>query len=681
MKSTHNPLLYPFNTPDQTVPFNEIEPEHFEPAIRQKIKAAKSVLKTILKNSEPPTFKNTLVPIEQLQDEINLIGQILFNLNSASTNPTIQAVTHKVSPLLTRFFSKIMLNHRLYQRVKTIFENRENEPLSKEALRLLHITYTTMKRNGASLSFLKKLRLTRIQMQLSRLTLIFNDCVLDETNNFELHIVDPHQLSGLPPDILESAADTAKSKGKAGWIFTLHFPSYVPFMKYADNRELREKIYRAYTSRGNRRNKNDNKKNILKIINLRLKQAQLLGYSNYAEYVLEERMAKNTGKVNELVSQLLDASMPFAHQEMEELKQFAVKSGFTHEMMLWDFAYFSEKLKTEQYGFDETMVKPYFQLEKVVEGTFDIATRLYGLTFKQVNNIPVYHHDVNTYEVYDENGNYLSVLYTDFFPRSDKQGGAWMTEYRAQSNIEGAMKRPHISICCNFSPPTTSQPSLLTFSEANTFLHEFGHALHGMLANTEYPSLSGTNVYRDFVELPSQIMENWLTEMEWLQQYATHYKTAKPIPKELVNKLIESRNFQAGYQSIRQLSFGILDMEWHTIKERFDDDIVNFELNKTSGTRLMPNVEGSCISTSFGHIFGGGYAAGYYSYKWAEVLDADAFSLFKQKGIFNKELASRFRSELLEKGGTVDPNELYENFRGQAPTIDALLERNGLRKK
>lgn len=673
-----NPLVSKFNTAHDSTPFALIKPEHFVPALKIKIKDAQKELKKIIRSKSKPTFRNTLLPIEIEYDEISRIGQIIFNLNSAETNKEIQAITQKVSPILTKFMSKYMLKKKLYKRVEYLNNNKTNEDLTNEELRLIETTFNSMKRNGANFSFIKKLQLVRIQMRLSKLTLKFNENVLAETNDFELHITNECDLKGLPQNEIDIAALTAKTKGKKGWIITLQHTSYSPFLKYAQNRALREKLYLAFSSKGNNGNTWDNKVLISKIINLRLKQAQLLGYKNYAEYVLAERMAKTPQAVHTLLDDLHYASKTPAANEINELKSFAQQQGLNGDLMPWDIAYYSEKLKTEKFGFDEEMVKPYFQLNNVIDGIFELANKLYGITFKELIQIPVYHQDVKSYEVFDDNGTFLSILYADFHPRENKQSGAWMTEYRSQSNIQGNMKRPHISICCNFTKPTNTGPSLLTFSEVNTFLHEFGHALHGMLANTSYPSLSGTNVYRDFVELPSQIMENWLTEFEWLEKFAIHYQTGEPIPKPLVKKLIDSRNFQAGYLSERQIMFGKLDIEWHSVEKPFKTDVTTFEKEKIKENYLFPFIDGSCTSTSFSHIFSGGYAAGYYGYKWAEVLDADAFSVFKKEGIFNKKVAEKFRKEILEKGGTEHPLDLYIKFKGEKPSIQPLLERSGL---
>lgn len=679
MKKSPNPLLEIFDTPHETVPFRQIKPEHFEPAFKIKIKEAKQEFKQVLRSEEKPTFENTLLPVELKYDEISRLDLILFNLDSAETNPKIQAATKKISPFLTRFMSKQMLNKKYFKRIETIYLNKEKLSLKPEELRLLEITYTNMKRNGASLSALKKFKLIRVQIKLSKLTLLYNEHVLAETNAFSFHTTRKDDLEGLPENEIEAAAHLAKSKGKDGWMVTLQFPSYGPFMKYASTRKLREKLYRAYTSRCNNGNQNDNKALVLQISSLRHKQAKILGYDNYAQLILEERMAQSPHKVNQFLNELHEASLPFALKEIDEVRQIAESLGLEDKLMPWDFTYYSEKLKEQKFEIDENEVKPYFKLENVIDGVFGLATTLYGITFKKVSNIETYHEDVSTFEVFDKNGEFLSVLYTDFHPRESKQSGAWMTEYRSQSNVNGQMKRPHISICCNFTKPTSSKPSLLTFSEVNTFLHEFGHALHGMLANTIYPSISGTNVYRDFVELPSQLMENWGTELEWLQKFAFHFETGDAIPHEFIQKLVDARNFQAGYLSERQLSFAFLDMAWHEIEAPVKSGLHQFEQEKTASTQHLPKVDGSCISTSFSHIFSGGYAAGYYGYKWAEVLDADAFSVFQKNGIFNVEVANKFKTEVLEKGGTVHPMKLYLNFRGQEPKLEALLKRSGLK--
>jgi peptidyl-dipeptidase Dcp len=678
MNTKNNPLLSTFNTPFQTTPFDQIKPEHYEPAFKTKIAEANSEIKILLTNKKKPTFQNTIVPLEKESDDISRMASILFNLNSAETSPEIQAVTQKVSPMLTQFMGKINVNAKLFKRVEEVYNNRLLSGLTGEEIRLVETTYKSMKRNGANLNQAEKKQLIQIQMKLSKLNLKFNENVLAENNDFLLSITDNDDLAGLPESVIEAAALTAKAKKIEGWAFTLQFPSYSPFMKYSANRPLREKMYNAYNSRGNHGNLNDNNEIIREIVNLRLQIANLLGYESYSEYVLEERMAQTPEKVMKFLTDLHQVSKPYAQKEVNEVREFAKDNGLKDELMPWDFSYYSEKLKSKKFGFEEEMIKPYFKLENVIEGVFGLATKLYGITFKQENNIPVYHPDVKTYEVYDENGKFLSVFYADFHPREGKKNGAWMTEYCSQSNIEGRMVRPHISICGNFTKPTESKPSLLTFNEVETFLHEFGHALHGMFANTTYPSLSGTNVYRDFVELPSQIMENWAVEIDWLKTFAVHYQTGKPMPQDLIQKLIDSRNFQSGYQTERQLTFGFTDMAWHSVKNEFNGSTMDFEHEAINDTQLFTNTEGNSISTAFSHIFAGGYAAGYYGYKWAEVLDADAFSVFKTNGIFSKDVAAKFRKSILEKGGTANPMELYIQFKGEEPSNKALLERSGL---
>lgn len=678
MIAKYNPLLNKFDTLDEVVPFDLIEAKHFEPALKAKIKNANKILEKLLNNNYEITFNNTIEPIERIYDEISQIGNVLFNLNSACTSNQVQQATQTISPLLTRFSTRLMLNRKLFSKVERLY-NSQYEALNEEQKRLLEITFQNMKRNGAALGFFKKTILVRLQMSLSKLTLQFNDRVLADTNNFSLHITEKDDLKGIPNEVVERAKANAVNNNTEGWLFTLQSPDYIPFMKFAQNRSLREKMYRAYTSRGNRKNANDNNKLIKKIVNLRLQQSKMLGYKRFADFVLEERMASTTEKVNIFINELLLASKSFANAELDELSKFTKTQNAQLPLMPWDFSFYSEKMKEELFGFDELTVKPYFQLEKIIKGVFELAKRLFGISFNECFDINTYHPDVKTFRVFDSDGRYLSILYLDLYSRENKQGGAWMTDYRSQSNIGGTMKRPHVSICCNFAKPIAAQPALLTFNDAATYLHEFGHALHGMLANTVYPSLSGTNVFRDFVELPSQIFENWLCEPKWLQKFAVHYQTGEVIPEDLIEKLIASRNFQAGYQSVRQLSFAMLDMAWHTIEQPFKGDVRNFEKHNTLKTKLLPDVDGSCTSTSFGHIFGGGYAAGYYGYKWAEVLDADAFAMFKEKGIFDTQTAFAFRKEVLEKGGTVDPNILYRNFRKKEPTIDALLERSGLK--
>jgi len=675
-----NPLLTEWNTPHQTPPFQEIKHEHFIPAIDATLKEAKEEVDIIINNPEQATFQNTIVALEVAGEKLERVTSVLYNLNSAETDDEIQAITREVSPKLSAFSNYISLNEKLFEKVKAVYSQKESLNLKAEDLQLLEKKFIGFVRSGANLEGDAKKRYAEIVTELSQLSLQFSENILAETNSYQLLITNPDDLAGLPESEREAAAQTAKSKGKDGWLFTLHGPSFVGFMKYADSRKLREEMYRAYTSRGFQKNDRNNEEIIRKTVNLKLEKAKLLGFKNHAEYVLAERMAENPKRVNDFVNQLHLASRPSAERELAEVLEFARKHGLQDPLQRWDWSYYSEKLKNANYGFDEQQVKPYFQLEKVCEGIFGLANRLYGLTFKENKSIPVYHPDATAYEVFDQDGSFISVLYLDFFPREGKSGGAWMNDLRAESKVNGKIIRPIITVVCNFTKPTETKPSLLTFNEVTTFLHEFGHALHGMLANTIYPSQSGTNVYRDFVELPSQIMENWATQKEWLDLFAVHYESREKIPAELVQKLIDAENFQAGYASERQLGFGMNDMAWHSITEPMTGDIVEFEQKAIAPTELFEPVEGSCLSTAFSHIFSGGYAAGYYGYKWAEVLDADAFSFFLKNGIFDNATANSFRKNILEKGGTEHPMKLYVAFRGQEPSIDPLLERSGLKK-
>jgi peptidyl-dipeptidase Dcp len=675
-----NPLLAEWNTPYQTPPFPEIKHEHFIPAIDAALKEAKDEVDVVIDSTDKPTFQNTIVALEVAGENLERIANVLYNLNSAKTDDTIQAIAREVSPKLSEFSNYVSLNEQLFGKVKEVYGQKENLNLTSEDLQLLEKKYIGFVRSGANLEGEDKKRYAEITTELSKLSLQFGENVLAETNAYQLLITDKNDLAGIPESECEEAAQAAKSKEKEGWLFTLQGPSFVGFMKYADNQKLRETMYRAYTSRGFQQNDKNNEDVIRKTVNLKLEKAKLLGFKNHAEYVLAERMAENPKRVNDFLDQLHAASRPAAQKDYAEVQEFAKSHGLMGELQRWDWSYYSEKLKNENYGFDEQQVKPYFQLEKVRDGVFDLATRLYGLTFKENKEIPVYHPEANAYEVYDQDGSFLSVLYLDFFPRESKNGGAWMNDLRAESNVNGKAIRPIITVVCNFTKPTDTKPSLLTFNEVTTLLHEFGHALHGMLAKTIYPSQSGTNVYRDFVELPSQVMENWATQKEWLDLFAVHYETGEKIPAELVQKLINAENFQAGYASERQLSFGMNDMAWHSITEPMTRDIVEFEQKAIAPTELFNPVAGSCLSTAFSHIFAGGYAAGYYGYKWAEVLDADAFSQFKKNGIFDKVTATSFRKNILEKGGTEHPMKLYIAFRGQEPSIEPLLERSGLKR-
>ena len=675
-----NPLLAEWNTPHQTPPFQEIRHEHYIPAFDSALKEAREEVDKIIHSTDQPTFQNTVVALETSGEQLERATSVLFNMNSAETDDSLQTIAREVSPKLSEFGNYISLNEQLFSKIKTIYAQKEKLNLTAQDLQLLEKKYLGFVRSGANLEGEAKKRYAEITTELSKLSLQFGENVLAETNAYQLVITDKKDLVGLPESEIEAAAQVAKAKKKEGWVFTLQGPSFVGFMKYADNRNLREQMYRAFTSRGFQKNDKNNEEIIRKTVNLKLEKANLLGFTTHADYVLAERMAENPKRVNDFLSQLHAASRPAAEKEYAEVQAFAKKNGLKEPLQRWDWSYYSEKLKNERYGFDEQQVKPYFQLEKVREGIFDLATRLYGLTFKENKSIPVYHSDATAYEVYEQDGTFLSVLYLDFFPRDGKNGGAWMNDLRAESKVNGKDVRPIITVVCNFTKPTDTKPSLLTFNEVTTFLHEFGHALHGMLANTVYPSQSGTNVYRDFVELPSQVMENWGTQKEWLDLFAVHYLTGEKIPAELVQKLIDAENFQAGYVSERQLSFGMNDMAWHSITEPTTGDIVEFEQKAIAPTELFAPVSGSCLSTAFSHIFAGGYAAGYYGYKWAEVLDADAFSQFKKNGIFDKATATSFRKNILEKGGTEHPMKLYVAFRGQEPSVEPLLKRCGLKK-
>jgi peptidyl-dipeptidase Dcp len=667
-----------FNTPHQTAPFNEIKNEHYIPAFQENIKQGEAEIEAIVNNQATPTFENTVVALDKSGKLLNRTAGIFFNLMSSETNDELQKIAQEVSPMLTKFQNDISLNPVLFRKVKTVYNQKENLGLNAEQQTLLENTYSNFIRQGANLSDEQKNRFREISTELSKLSLTFNENVLKETNSYQNHITDKGKLTGMPEGALEAASSRAKSENKEGWIFDLNMPSYLPFMKYADNRELRKEMFLAYGSKSFKGNEFDNQENVKKIAALRLEMVQLLGYDNYANYALERRMATTSSGVYKLLDDLYEASFNKAIREKAEVQDYAKRNGFEGEIMPWDWTYYSEKLKVEKFDLNDEMLKPYFELSKVVDGVFGLATDLFGITFNPNNNIPVYNEEVIAYEVFGADGKFLSVLYTDFHPRSGKQGGAWMNDFKGQWKENGVDSRPHITIVMNFTRPTESKPALLTFDEVETLMHEFGHALHGMLANSTYSSLSGTNVYRDFVELPSQIMENWAVEKEFLDRFAVHYQTGDKIPAGLVQKIVDAQNYLAGYLSIRQLGFGYLDMTWHTQEKPFNGSIKEFEENAWAKTRIFPVIDEVCMSTQFGHLFAGGYAAGYYSYKWAEVLDADAFSVFKEKGLFNKEVAKSFRENILEKGGTEHPMVLYKRFRGQEPTVDALLERSGL---
>lgn len=675
----NNPLTGEFKTPHQTAPFDKIENAHFLPAFEEAIKQGEEEIRVIKNNTDAPNFENTIVALDRVGPLLNRTAGIFFNLLSSETNDELQQIAREVSPMLTKFQNDITLNPVLFEKVKAVYNQKEELQLTPEQQTLLENTYIGFVRQGASLSDEAKEQFRAISTELSQISLQFSENVLKETNSYELHITNKNELAGLPESALEAAAGLAKSKNKEGWIFTLDAPSYLPFMKYADNRELRKKLYLAYNSKSFSGNEFDNQEIVKTIVALRLEMANLLGYKTYADYVLERRMAMSQAGVLQLLDDLFEASFNKAKQEKSEVQEFAANAGFKEEIMPWDWSYYSEQLKEQKFNLNDEMLKPYFELSNVIDGVFGLATELFGVSFKVNKDIPVYNSEVIPYEVFDADGSFLAVLYTDFHPRPGKRGGAWMNDFKAQWKENGIDSRPHTTIVMNFTRPTETKPALLTFSELETFMHEFGHALHGMLANSTYQSLSGTNVYRDFVELPSQIMENWAVEKDFLDRFAIHYETGEKIPAELVQKIVDSKNYLAGYLSIRQLSFGYLDMAWHTLQEPFNGKVKDFEEEAWKKTQIFTRIEEVCMSTQFSHLFSGGYAAGYYSYKWAEVLDADAFSVFKEKGLFNKEVAKSFRENILEKGGSEHPMVLYKNFRGQEPTVDALLERSDLK--
>jgi len=669
-----NPLLQPFDI----APFQQIKSEHYKPAIKEAIALAKAEIDQIVNNIDTPTFENTTVALDFTGEKLNRITSIFFNLNSAETNDEIQKIAQEVSPWLSEFRNDITLNEALFKRVKSVFDTKENLELTPEQSMLLEKQYKGFARNGANLNDDDKAKLRAIDTKLSKLSLQFGENVLAETNAFELHLTDENDLSGLPESAKEAAHQLAKENNKEGWIFTLDYPSYIPFMTYADNRALRKKLALAFGSKGFQNNKNNNEKIVLEIVNLRHQRANLLGYKTHAHFVLEERMAETPEKVIEFSNNLLEKAKPAALREFKNLENYAKKLDNIDQLQKWDGAYYSEKLKKELFDLDQEILKPYFKLENVIDGVFEVATKLFDLHFKEVFNVEKYHEDVKTYDVTDKEGNYVSLFYADFHPRKGKRNGAWMTSYKSQQIKNGVNERPHVSIVCNFTKPTKTKPSLLTFNEVTTLFHEFGHALHGMLANTTYNSLSGTSVSWDFVELPSQVLENWCYEKEALELFAKHYETGEVIPMKYVEKIKESASFHEGMQTLRQLSFGLLDMQWHSQNPSAITSVKDFENNAFSETKLYPDVAENCMSTSFSHIFQGGYSSGYYSYKWAEVLDADAFEFFLEKGIFNKEVASKFKDNVLSKGGTEKPMQLYKRFRGKEPKPDALLKRAGL---
>lgn len=671
-----NPLLEKFNTPFDSLPFSKIKNEDYETAFHAALDEARKEIDEICRPDSEPTFKNTVEALEVSGERLGIVSAAFFNLLHAETNEKMQETAQTISPLLSEFSNDIRLNPVLFQRIKSVYENKEKFDLSSEQLRLLEKSYRNFSRNGANLSDEKKEKLRETDKKLSKLKLDFGDNVLAETNAYELHLTDEKDLSGLPGFAIEQAKQEAESREKDGWVFTLQAPSYIPFMTYAENRELRKKLSLAYGKRAFQNNEFNNEEIVKSIAKLRLERAQLLGYKTHADFVLEERMANSPAIVKDFLNDLLSKSKSFGERDVDALKKFAKETDGLNDLQKWDHAYYAEKLKQQKFNFSEEELKPYFSLEKVIDGIFKTAQKLYGLQFIERNDIDKYHEDVKVYEILNENNEHQGLFYADFFPRKGKKAGAWMTEFRGQSNVDGKNKRPHISIVCNFTKPGKDKPSLLTFNEVTTLFHEFGHSLHGMLANTVYESLSGTNVYYDFVELPSQFLENFCYESEVLEMFAHHYQTGEIIPQELIEKVKSAANYMEGYQTVRQLSFGLLDMAWHAEENLEINSVSEYEQKVFERTDLYPPVDGNNMSVSFSHIFNGGYSSGYYSYKWSEVLDADAFAYFKECGIFNPEVTAKFK-RLLESGGSVDPMELYVNFRGRRPDNTALMKRAG----
>ncbi len=672
----NNLFLNSFNTPYESIPFQDIKQEDFKPAIIALIEEAKGDIQTITHNPELPTFENTLFALEQVGKKLNIASTTFFNLHSAETNDYLETLAQEISPILTEYGNDITLNELLFERVKAVFNNNYHSKLSTEEFRLLDKTYKGFTRNGALLSEDKKVELRAIDKELSSLKLNFSQNVLQETNAYALHLTDEQELDGVPVSIKAAAKEEAENKQVSGWVFTLQYPSFVPFLKYATNRERRKELYLASAKKAFQENDYNNEKNIHQIVSLRDKRAKLLGFDSHAAFVLQERMASHPENVFNFINDLLVKAKPFAEQEIESLKELAAKEGLEN-MMPYDHAYYAEKLRKAKFDIDEETLKPYFSLDSVLKAAFTAAEKLFGLSFQKRNDIQVYHSEVDVYEVL-ENGKHKALLYTDWHPREGKRAGAWMTSYTGQSKNKGVNHRPHISIVCNFARATGDTPSLLTFSEVTTLFHEFGHALHGIMADTVFESLSGTNVYWDFVELPSQFMENYCYQKEFISTFAKHFETGEILPDTEIDKIVASSNFMEGYQTLRQISFGLLDMAYHTGKLGKEDKVENFEKETIAVSQLYPTIDGTAQSPSFSHIFAGGYSAGYYSYKWAEVLDADAFAYFKETGIFNLETAAKFKI-LLSKGGTEDPMQLYIDFRGRKPEADALLIRAGLK--
>ena len=681
-----NPFFEPYDTLHDTVPFDRIRMEDFEEAFMEGIRREDEDIANIINDPSEPTFDNTIIRNDESKgkhyyDLLSRVSNVFYCLMSAETNDEMEALAQKLSPILTKHANDISLNKRLFERIRHVYEHHRE--LTPEETMLLNTNYDGFVRSGALLSDADKERLRDITEEASKLSLMFSQNLLKENKAFQLHIADSQKLDGLPESAIEAAAQCAKEEGKDGWVFTLDYPSYSPFMQYASDRELRRELYMAKNTVCIHDNSENNLEICKKIVNARRELAQLLGSDTFADYVMKRRMASSTQNVYKLLYDLIDAYKPAAIKEVQEIEQTAREAeGDDFKLMPWDFSYYSHKLQMQRYNLDSEMLRPYFELGNVIKGVFGLATRLYGITFKENKDIPVYHPDVKAYEVFDKDGKYLAVLYADFYPRKGKRGGAWMTEFQGQwIDREGHNIRPHVSVVMNFTKPTDQKPALLTLGEVETFLHEFGHSLHGMFANTRFESLSGTNVWWDFVELPSQFMENYAVEKEFLRTFAFHYQTGEPIPDELIDRIIRSRNFMAAYGCLRQVSFGLLDMAYYTQKDEFSQDIMRFEKEAWKDAIVMPQMPDTCMTVQFSHIMAGGYAAGYYSYKWAEVLDADAFSVFKKNGIFDTATAQSFRDNILSKGGTEHPMTLYKRFRGQEPTIDALLERNGIKRQ
>lgn len=680
----NNPFFHKYTTPHETVPFDKIKLEHFEPAFIEGIRRDDEHIEKIINNPEPPTFDNTIIDPEEDEegyyDLLDKVSTVFFNLLSAETNDEMEALAQKIQPLLTKHHNDVTLNERLFQRIKAVYDSHRE--LTAEEEMLLNKSYDGFVRSGALLDEAGKERLRKLTEEASMLSLQFSQNLLKENKAFTLHITDEADLAGLPESQRSAALAAAKEKGLDGWVITLDAPSYMPFMQYAQNRELRRQLYMARNTECTHDNDANNLAICKRLINLRRELAQLLGYDTYADYVLKKRMATNTANVYKLLNDLIKAYKPTAVKEREEVIAKARRmEGSDFEMMPWDASYYSHKLQLEKYNVDSEMLRPYLELSKVIDGVFGLANRLYGITFKENKDIPVYHPDVKAYEVYDKDGSFLAVFYADFHPRKGKQGGAWMTEYQGQYiDRKGKNVRPHVSVVMNLSKPTPDKPALLTLGEVDTFLHEFGHSLHGMFANTRFESLSGTNVWWDFVELPSQFMENYSLEKEFLATFAFHHETGEPMPDELIDRLIKGRNYNCASACLRQVSFGLLDMAYYTQKDEFTADIMEFEKEAWKDAIISPQLPDTCMTVQFSHIMAGGYSAGYYSYKWAEVLDADAFAVFKKEGIFNPATAQRFRDCILSKGGTEHPMTLYKRFKGSEPTIDALLERNDIKK-